>query len=58
MSDKPVAVNCEAPYEGCLRVQLLFPNKRAIDLHMGEYCNRDYKRCEIYLMTMKAKYED
>lgn len=55
--EKNKSINCEGIVEGsviCSRFRS--PKKRERQLNI--YCERDYRRCEIYQAILKAKYSE
>lgn len=47
---------CEGPFDGSY-IGLTIPERRLFDLQRKNYCNGDFRRCEIYNMTVE-KYKD
>ena len=56
MADTPLSINCEGPFDGCRRVQLLFCGMEKNETHIREFCCKYYKFCEVYRMVFEAKY--
>ena len=53
-----LCISCEPPMPDATRVQILWCTKAAYTFHFREYCcTQTFKYCEIYQMTMAAKYE-
>lgn len=57
-ADTVVTISCEGPFDACVRIQMLFENKRGNELHFRAYCCQAYHYCEVYRMIYKTKYED
>lgn len=50
-------IECEGPADNVV-VGLRFRTARAAEKHLCNYCEKNFRYCEIYRMVMAAKYEE
>ena len=48
---------CEGMIDGC-RNSLKFENAELKEFHQNNYCECNYKRCELYLSIMHFKWQE